>query len=275
MIPKNKRASELVKHLLIGLVLLAAFFPLYVMLNISFKDNDQFAAHPFAVTFPLRVENWAIAWELIVGYVANSLGVSIAAVASTLAFSLCAAYVFARYKFLGKEVLWFAMLGILFMPGIMNLIPLFVLMKELNLLNSLFGLTVLYTAGGQVFCVFVLRNFIEDMPEDLFEAAEVDGAGPLRQLISVVVPLTGSILSTLAILRFIASWNDFIEPMIFITDEYKQMLPVGLMRLDAEQVKQWGPLMAGFSLAAIPLVLIFIFTMRMFVKGLTGGAVKG
>lgn len=275
MIPKNKRASELIKHLLIGLVLLAAFFPLYVMLNISFKDNDQFAAHPFAVTFPLRLENWIIAWELIVGYVANSLGVSIAAVAATLAFALCAAYVFARYKFFGKEVLWFAMLGILFMPGIMNLIPLFVLMKDLNLLNSLFGLTVLYTAGGQVFCVFVLRNFIEDMPEDLFEAAEVDGAGPLRQLISVVVPLTGSILSTLAILRFIASWNDFIEPMIFITDEYKQMLPVGLMRLDAEQVKQWGPLMAGFSLAAIPLVLIFVFTMRMFVKGLTGGAVKG
>jgi ABC-type glycerol-3-phosphate transport system permease component len=275
MIPKNKRASELLKHLLIGLVLLAAFFPLYVMLNISFKDNDQFATHPFAVTLPMRFENWVIAWELIVGYAANSLGVSIAAVAATLAFSLCAAYVFARYKFFGKEVLWFAMLGILFMPGIMNLIPLFVLMKDLNLLNSLFGLTVLYTAGGQVFCVFVLRNFIEDMPEDLFEAAEIDGAGPLRQLQSVIIPLTGSILSTLAILRFIASWNDFIEPMIFITDEYKQMLPVGLMRLDAEQVKQWGPLMAGFSLAAIPLVLIFIFTMRMFVKGLTGGAVKG
>jgi len=262
---KPSYGAEAVKHLLILLVLLAAFFPLYVMLNISLKDNDQFALHPMGITFPLRFENWEVAWGLVVGYAANSLGVSLAAVASTLVLALSSAYVFARYRFPGN----------LFMPGIMNLIPLFILMRDLNLLNSLFGLTVLYTAGGQVFCVFVLRNFLEDLPEDLFEAAEVDGAGPLKQLLYVVVPLTGSILSTLAILRFIASWNDFIEPMIFLSDEYKQMLPVGLMRLDGEQVKHWGPMMAGFSLAAIPLVMIFIFTMRLFVKGLTGGALKG
>jgi multiple sugar transport system permease protein len=87
--------------------------------------------------------------------------------------------------------------------------------------------------------------------------------------------MSGSILATLAILRFLGAWNNFIQPMIFISDEYKQLIPVGLMRLDGEYVKQWGEMMAGYSIAAIPLVLIFLFTMRLFVKGLTAGAIKG
>ena len=91
----------------------------------------------------------------------------------------------------------------------------------------------------------------------------------------IVVPMSGSILATLAILQFLGAWNNFIQPMIFIADEYKQLIPVGLMRLDGEYVKQWGEMMAGYSIAAIPLVLIFLFTMRLFVKGLTAGAVKG
>lgn len=271
---KTPRAPERFKHAAILGVLAFAFFPLYAMLVISLKTNDQFAAQPLLPTPPFHWENWALGWELIRHYAANSFGVSLAAVTATLAFALCTAYVFARYTFRGKSLLWYLLLGVLFMPGIMNLVPLFILVRDLNLLNTLSGLVVLYTAGGQVFCVFILRNFIEDLPDDLFEAAEMDGAGPLQVIGHVIVPLSGSILSTLAILRFIASWNDFIEPMIFLTDEYKQLLPVGLMRLDGEQVKQWGQLMAGFAIAAIPLVFIFIFTMRLFVKGLTAGAVK-
>jgi len=118
--------------------------------------------------------------------------------------------------------------------------------------NSLMGLSVLYTVGGQVFCIFVLRNFIEEIPQDLFEAAQVDGAGPFKQIFNIVIPMSGSILATLAILRFLGCWNDFITPLVFISDEYKQLIPVGLMRLDGEY-----------------------FTMRLFVKGLSAGAVKG
>ena len=200
---------------------------------------------------------------------------STVAVVATLVTALLSAFVFARFRFPGRTVLWYLLLGLLFMPGIMNLVPLFTLMKKLNLLNSLIGLSILYTVGGQVFCVFVLRNFIEDIPNELFEAAQVDGAGPIQQVFTIVVPMSGSILATLAILRFLASWNNFIQPLIFLSDEYKQLVPVGLMRLDGEYVKQWGEMMAGFTIAAIPLVLIFLFTMRLFVKGLTAGAIKG
>jgi ABC-type glycerol-3-phosphate transport system permease component len=266
---------EIPKHALIWMVLAFAFFPLYVMLVISIKDNTQFLNAPFTLTFPIRWENWAFGWNLINSYIANSILVAVLGVSGALVTALLSAYVFARYRFPLKTLLWYLFLGLLFMPAIMNLVPLFILMRNINLLNSLIGLAILYAVGGQVFCVFVLRNFIEDIPEDLFEAAEVDGAGPLQQIVTIVVPMSGSILGTLAILQFIQAWNDFIMPLIFISDEYKQLIPVGLMRLDGEYVKEWGQMMASFSIAAIPLVLIFLFTMRLFVRGLTAGAIKG
>lgn len=272
---RQAKRAEIVKHTLVVLVLVLAFVPLCVMLVISFKSNQQFAAAPFTPTFPLHLENWVIGWETISGYIANSIVISVLAVVLTLAPALLSAFVFARYRFPGKTVLWYALLGLLFMPGIMNLVPLFILMRDLNMLNSMLALSMVYAVGGQVFCVFVLRNFIEDMPQDLFEAAQVDGASPLQQIWSLVIPMSGSILGTLAILRFLASWNSFVMPLVMLSSEYKQVIPVGLMRLDGEYVKLWGPMMASFSIAAIPLIVIFLFTMRLFVKGLTAGAVKG
>ncbi len=275
MSSKQAKRAEIAKHTLVVLVLMFAFIPLLIMFVISFKSNQQFAVAPLTPTFPLHFENWAIGWQTISGYIANSIVISVLAVVLTLVPALLSAFVFARYRFPGKTVLWYALLGLLFMPGIMNLVPLFVLLRDLSMLNSMLALSTVYAVGGQVFCVFVLRNFIEDMPQDLFEAAQVDGASPLQQIWSLVIPMSGSILGTLAILRFLASWNSFVMPLVMLSSEYKQVIPVGLMRLDGEYIKLWGPMMASFSIAAIPLVIIFLFTMRLFVKGLTAGAVKG
>jgi len=206
-------SHEVTKHVLIGFVLLFAFFPLYLMLVISLKDNTQFVQSPFLPTYPFHWENWAYGWVLIRGHIANSIFVSTMSVLLTLFLAVMSSYVFARYAFPAKTFLWYALLGLLFMPGIMNLVPLFILVKKLHLLNSLLGLSSLYAVGGQVFCVFVLRNFIEELPTDLFEAAEVDGAGPIQQIIHIVLPMSGGILSTLAILQFLGSWNDFISPL--------------------------------------------------------------
>lgn len=272
---QNKRFKEVTKHLLILGVLFFAFLPFYVMLLISFKDNRQFVQSPFTLSFPLHFENWGQALRLILPYVGNSLFVGVLGVGLTLVAAVASSYVFARFKFPGKTILWYLLLMLLFMPGIMNLVPLFIIMRNLNLLNSLVGLSILYATGGQVFCVFVLRNFIEEIPVDLFEAAEIDGASFVSQIRYVVVPMCGSILGTLAIMQFIGYWNNFIMPLVFINESGKQLLPVKLMELNGEYVKQWGPMMASYTLAAIPLVVIFLFTMRLFVKGLTAGAVKG
>ncbi|MBT6148029.1 MAG: carbohydrate ABC transporter permease, partial [Gemmatimonadetes bacterium] len=186
-----------------------------------------------------------------------------------------AAFFFARYRLPGRSVLWYFFLILMLMPGVANLVPLFVLLRDLNLLNSLWALIVVGVSGAQVIQIFILRNFIEEIPQDLFDAAEVDGAGPVSQIVNIVLPMSGAVISTLAILQFIGVWNDFLLPFLVLRDDSMLTLAAGLIKLDAEYVKRWGEMMAGYTIASIPLVLIFLFTMRLFVRGISAGAVKG
>jgi ABC-type glycerol-3-phosphate transport system permease component len=154
-------------------------------------------------------------------------------------------------------------------------VPLFALLKTMGLLNTLWALIILGIAGMQVFCIYVLRNFIEDIPRDLFEAAEMDGASHFQQLMNVVIPMSGPIIGTLAILTFLSTWNDFLMPLIILRDPELFTIGVGLIYLDGEYVKEWGKIMASFFVASLPLIIIFLFTMKLFVRGLSSGALKG
>ena len=267
--------SEIWKHFFILLILSSAFFPLYVMLAISVKDGAQFLADPMNFTFPFHWENYANAWPMVKDYIFNTIFVCVTSVLLTFVLSLNAAFFFARYKLPGSTFLWYFFLILMLMPGLANLVPLFMLLKDLSLLNTFWALITVYIAGGQVVQIFILRNFIEDIPKDLFDAAEVDGASPFLQVYHIVLPMSGSVLSTLGILQFMGLWNDYILPLIVMRDDNMLTLAVGLVRMDSEYVKDWGALMAGYTIASIPMVLVFLFTMRTFVKGLAQGAVKG
>jgi ABC-type glycerol-3-phosphate transport system permease component len=267
--------TELAKHGFILLVLATAFFPLYVMLSISVKSGAQFVARPFSLTFPLHWENYGIAWDMVKGYIFNTVFVSVTSIILTFVLSLNAAFFFARYRLPGHKFLWYAFLILMLMPSIANLVPVFILLKNMRLLNTFWALILVYITGAQIVQIYILRNFIEEIPQDLFDAADVDGASPLQQVYRIVLPMSGSILSTLAILQFIGTWNNYILPLIVMRDDSMLTLAVGLVRMDSEYVKDWGALMSGFTIASIPLILIFLFTMRLFVKGLASGAVKG
>ncbi len=220
-------------------------------------------------------ENWSKAWGIVGGYIFNTVFVAVTAVVCALCLSMCAAFFFARYRIAGSSILWYVFLVLMLMPSVANLIPLFMLLRNLDLLNSLWALVIMGTTGAQVVQIYVLRNFIEDIPQDLFDSAEVDGASPFMQIVNIVLPMSGSVISTLAILQFIQLWNDFILPFILIRDDALLTLAAGLVKLDGEYVKMWGEMMAGYSIASIPLILLFVFTMRLFVKGIAAGAVKG
>jgi ABC-type glycerol-3-phosphate transport system permease component len=256
-------------------MLALTFLPFYVMLVISFKTNTQFYRDPWTLTLPLHWENWAVAWSNVGVHIANSVFLAVTSTLISLVVAVLAAYVFGRFKLPFADLLWALVLVLLLMPGVANLIPLFVLMKRMHMLNSLVGLAVVGAAGGQIICLFVLRNFIEDMPKEFFECARIDGASHLQQIVHVVIPQTGGIISTLAILRFVGAWNNFILPLITIRDPEMLPLAVGLYRLQGAYVKQWGPLMAAYFISAIPLVILFAFTMRFFIRGMSEGAIKG
>jgi len=267
--------ARLFKHGYLWLMLALTFLPFYVMFVVSLKDNSQFFKHPFVLTFPLHWENWKTGWDTVGVHIANSVFLAVTATLISLAISVLAAYVFGRYKIPFGDVFWMAILILMLMPGVANLIPLFNLMKRLHMLNSLVGLSIVGAAGGQIICLYVLRNFIEDMPKEFFECARIDGASHLQQIIHVVIPQTGGILSTLAILRFVGEWNNFILPLITLRDPELLPLAVGLYRLQGAYVKLWGPLMAAYFISAIPLVILFAFTMRFFIRGISEGAIKG
>ena len=274
---------RLSKHAWILGVLFFAFFPLYMMLNISLKDNAQFFRNPLGIEAPFHFENWTYgepgdhpgAWESIHECLANSLLVAILATVLGVCGALCGAYFFARMKMPGARLLWALLVLLLTMPTISNLVPLFVLLKNLHLLNTLTALILVGSAGMQAFSIFILRSFVEQIPNDLFEAAEIDGASHFQQFWNIVVPLSGPIVGTVAVNGFLQSWNDFILPLVVIRDPQLYTVSVGLSRLDGEYLKYWGPMMAGFSISSIPVVILFVFTMRLFIRGIAEGAVKG
>lgn len=271
------KKSDWPKHLLIWLILAVELLPLYMMLQISMKDDAIFLDNTWLPSNPLTWmwENYIFAVNLVLPYVANTVVVAVSATVGTLSLALLGAYFFARYKMPFSGVLWSLFLLLMLLPGVANIVPLFALLKQLNLLNTLYALIIIGIAGGQVFCIYVLRNFIEDIPKDLFEAAEMDGASHFNQLRNVVIPMSGSIIGTLAILTFLGQWNDFLMPLIVLRDPELFTIGVGLIYLDGEYVKQWGKIMAAFFIASLPLIIIFLFTMKLFVRGLSSGALKG
>jgi multiple sugar transport system permease protein len=120
----------------------------------------------------------------------------------------------------------------------------------------------------------MLRSFVADIPRDLYEAAEIDGASHLRQMWMIVLPLSGPILGTVGVMHFMTAWNDFVLPLIVMRDHARLPVMVQLIRIAGEYIKLWGPLMAGYAMAAIPIIILFIASMRLFVRGMTDGAVK-
>jgi ABC-type glycerol-3-phosphate transport system permease component len=274
---RKPRSRDWPKHAVIWAILLVELFPLYMMVQVSFKDNTGFLLNPWLPSAPATWlwENWTYGIRLITPYIANTLLVAGGATLGTVVLALLASYFFARYRMPCSGVLWSAFLVLMLMPSVANIVPLFSLLKTMHLLNTLVALILVGIAGAQVFNIFVLRNFVEDLPKDLFEAAEMDGATHLQQLRNVVVPMSMPIIGTLSILSFIRHWNEFLLPLIIMRDQEKFTLGVGLIYVDGEYVKQWGQIMAAYFIASVPLIIIFLFAMRLFVRGLSQGAIKG
>lgn len=266
------------RHIFLIFISVMLFFPYILTLNISVKDTFQFEHEPFGLTFPMHFANYYSAnggaWPIISKYLFNSVVVSGVSVVGAVTVAALSAYVYARFRFPGREVLFFLVLALLMIPGILTLVPSFLLVKGLGLFDSWWGLILPYIAGGQVFAMFILRQFFQALPEELFESARIDGAGELRAFWSIAVPLSKSILGVVAIMHILSTWNDLIWPLVVVTTQSKFTLTVGLWTFRGEYWNNWGPLFAGYVIASIPLLILFAFTSKLFVEGLASGALK-
>lgn len=261
---------------ILTLILLLSFLTIALMIFLSLKDNGQIFGRFWSLPDPVRWENYETGWIAMRRYIFNTLWYSLASVVLVVFLSSLSGYVFARHKFPGKEVIYVVILALLMVPGILTLIPAFVLVSQLGLLNTPWALILPWTAGGQIFGILLCRSYFATLPQELFDAAKVDGATEFEQYFRIALPLSWPILVTLAIMHLVGSYNDFIWPLLTITDENIQVVTVGLTRFQGEfGAVAYGPQMAAYAVASIPLVILFAFGMRYYVRGLTSGAVKG
>ncbi len=265
------RRHSIPQHLILGFFALLTLYPFFFMLMTSFKDNEQFFTQFWAPTLPLHFENYITVWPSVSRFIGNSLLYSVPTLLLTASLSLLTGYAFARYKFYGREVLFMLMLALLMLPGILTLIPLFIQMRDWKWLDTPQGIIIPWTAFELVFATFIMRVFFEKLPKEVFEAARLDGAGELRLLWSIAVPLALPGLGTIAILNVLFTWNDLIWPLVTLFDTKNYPVAPGVLGFRGQYRTDYGRLFAAYTLASIPLMVMFIVTIRKFIQGLSGG----
>jgi ABC-type glycerol-3-phosphate transport system permease component len=267
----RRRWNQLAIMVVLGLIAFVGLFPFLFMLVTSFKTNQQYFESWWLPTLPLHLENYARAWQQIQPYFVTSVIVAAGAIVGAVVLSSVAAFVFARYRFVGRNVLFGLIAALLMVPGISSLIPMFVLMRDLGLLNTRAVLVIPHIVGGAVLGTLLMKTFVEQLPQELFDAARVDGAGGPRMFVSIMLPLSLPIVGTIALVTVIGVWNDFFWPLLTVTENELRTVSAGLQFFQTQNATEYGPLFAGYAIASIPLLLLFVFLSKYFLAGLQGG----
>jgi len=216
-----------------------------------------------------------MAWEVLRPYVVNSLVVSILTAAGVCVIGSSTAYILARYRFLGSRGVFIMFLATMMFPGVLTLVPSFMLVKGMGLLNTYWAMILPYIAGGQVFAIFVFRSFFKGLPEDLFESARIDGAGHLGLYFNIILPLSKPVFSVVIIMNILGTWNNFLWPFITNTDGSHHVIASGLYTMATSQHNQnFSTMYAAYAISSIPLLILFVYATRPFIRGMTAGAFK-
>jgi multiple sugar transport system permease protein len=268
-------ARALVNGAMVGLAVVSVA-PLLWMLSVSFMapgEASQFPPKLLPDSPTLHNYRELFAKAGMGRYLTNSFLVAGATTVVALLLNTLAGYAFAKLRFAGRERLFRALLAILVIPAQVAMMPLFLLLKEMGLVNTYAGAIVPGLAG--VFGIFLVRQYARAIPDELLEAARIEGAGELRIFWQIVLPLLKPILVTLAVFSFMGAWNDFMWPLIVLTDSQLHTLPVALATLSREHVQDSELMMAGSVVTVLPVLLLFLVLQRHYLQGLMVGSVKG
>jgi len=263
-------------QLLLALNALVMLFPIALMVISAFKSNAEIFDSPFTLPDGLDFSNLLHVWNdtEFVQYLLNSLVITTSSVLLILLAGTLAAYALARYRFPFNATIYLFFLAGLMVPLKLAVIPLFVELDTIGLLDTRLGLILIYVAMGLPSGVFIMTGFLRNLPGELEEAARIEGASEGRILAQIMVPLARPALVIVAIQNAVPIWNDFFFPLVFITTDARKTLPQGLTVFMGEYSTDWGVLFAGLMLAALPITLVYIMLSKQFIAGMTQGAVK-
>ena len=259
----------------LGLATAFAILPLLWMLSVSFMQPGEANSlpPPLLPASPTLGNYRQLFSQAGMGrYFANSVLVALGVTASSLLFNLLAGYAFAKLRFKGRDRLFQALLAALVIPGQVAMMPLFLMLKSMGLVNTWAGVILPGMAG--VFGIYLVRQYARSLPDALLEAARMDGAGEWRIFFWVVLPMLKPVIVTLALFGFLGSWNDFMWPLIMLTDADLHTLPVALASLSREHVVDGELMMAGAVVTVLPVLLLFLALQKHYLQGLMTGSVK-
>jgi len=212
---KTKAAVyETLKVAALVFLVLLTLVPIYIMLNLSFKTAGQILKSYWSVSFPLHGFNYRSAWKYVSRYIGNSIKVSGITVVIVVFSTALSAYAFAKLKFIGSKLLYAAILGLMMMPQVITFIPRFVIARDLKILYTQWGLILPYAAAAQSFAVFLLHSFFTQLPSELIESARIDGTSEIQCFIRIVLPISVPILTTVGIMNFMTTWDQFLWPLV-------------------------------------------------------------
>ncbi|MDX2006940.1 MAG: carbohydrate ABC transporter permease [Meiothermus sp.] len=264
-------------YLVLGVAAVFAGIPFFWMVTSALKPPDEILVYPPRwIPSEIRWQNFVEAWNAAPFgvYYLNSLAISSLQTALEILIGVAGAYAFARIKVPGRELIFALVLGTLMIPNDVTLIPNYITLANLGWINTYMG--IILPSVASAFSIFLLRQHMLSLPEELFEAAKLDGAHHGQMLRHIAVPLSMPVIVTLALLNFVSSWNAYLWPLIVTNSDAMRTLPIGLKLMrDAEQGDPWHLLMAASTFVVIPIILLFLFCQRFFVQGITAGAVKG
>ena len=275
---KKERAAAIVRTIVVSLIAVLFVVPLVWMVLSSLKTAPEVFARPFH-WLPARVQwqNYATVWmneeASMLRAFANTLYIALFSIIGQMFISSLAAYSFAKINFKGKQVVFMLFLSSMMVPSQLTIIPRFMLFKTIGLYNNLWAIILPAFFGAT--SIFMLRQFYMGLPNDLIEAAKIDGAGHLRIFLRIMLPLTKAALMSLIILAFISSWNEYMAPLIFLVKKELYTVSQNIQWYMLDEFKEHNLTMAAATSAIVPVVILFIVGQKYFVEGIATSGVKG
>jgi raffinose/stachyose/melibiose transport system permease protein len=264
------------KQAVLILFALIAVYPILQMWFTALRPAKEVMANPFALPTAIHWENLTNAWVRgrFGDYIINSVIITVPTVIGVVVLSCLAGYGISRFRFPGRNLMFYTMLLGLTVPFQSVMIPLYYQLLSMGLLGTYFAVILPGIAFGLPFGVFLMQSFFEDLPHELSDAGRVDGCSEFRIFKDIMLPLAKPAVSTLIVFQFMTSWNNFLMPLLFLQDEDLRPIPLGLMFFQGAYTRDIGLIAAGVAMATIPVILVYLIFQRQFVKGLTAGAVK-
>lgn len=271
----KKRWGSLLVHAALLLGAVVALTPVVWMIAASLMRPGEASSvpPPFLPSRPTLANYRDLFTRLSLGRAfANSLLIAVATTLGVLLLNSMAGYAFAKLRFRGRDRLFAALMAALVIPAPVAMLPLFLMLRSVGLVNTYLGAILPGTAG--ILGIFLMRQFARSIPDELLDAARLEGAGEFRIYRQIVLPLLRPVLATLGIVTFLATWNDFVWPLVILTDESRYTLPVALAGLVGEHSADMELMMAGSVLTVLPVLLLFLALQRYYIEGITLGGVK-